>query len=117
MTGNKLNSFDDYLIGFDEPIQVRLLEIRNAILQKFPKAEESIRYNMPSVKLNEVHIYFSAYKKHIGMYPFYLNTEIENEIENYRGKGTKDALHFAHNKPLPLDLILKLVDYKFKKKD
>lgn len=111
MTVNKPKSFNEYLIGFDEAIQLRLSEIRNAMLEKFPDAEESIRYNMPAFKLNEVHIYFSAYKKHIGMYPFYVNSEIE--IEQFRGEGTKDTLHFPHHKPLPLDLILKLVGYKF----
>jgi uncharacterized protein YdhG (YjbR/CyaY superfamily) len=116
MTVNKPKSFNDYLIGFDEEVQLRLEGIRNVILQQFPDVEESIRYNMPAFKLNGVHVYFSAYKKHIGAYPFYLGTEIENEIENYRGKATKDALHFPHNKPLPLDLILKLVEYKFNQK-
>lgn len=112
----KPKSFEDYLIGFDEPIQLRLLEVRNAILHKFPKAEESIRYNMPAYKLNGIHIYFSAYKKHIGMYPLYGNSDLESELKAYRGKNTKDALHFLHSKPLPIDLILKLVDYKFNKK-
>jgi uncharacterized protein YdhG (YjbR/CyaY superfamily) len=112
----KPKSFDDYLIGFDELIQIRLLEIRNAILQKFPKTEESIRYNMPAYKLNGIHVYFSAYKKHIGMYPLYGNSDLEIELKAYRGKNTKDALHFLHKNPLPIDLILKLVDYKFNKK-
>jgi uncharacterized protein YdhG (YjbR/CyaY superfamily) len=116
LTSNKPKAFNDYLIGFDEEVQLRLEEIRNAILKQFPDAEESIRYNIPAFLMNGVHIYFSAYKKHIGMYPFYMKTEIENEIENYRGKGTKDALHFLNNKPLPLDLILKLVEYKFNQK-
>jgi uncharacterized protein YdhG (YjbR/CyaY superfamily) len=116
MEANKPKSFYEYLIGFDEAIQLRLEEIRNAILKKFPDAEESIRYNMPAFMLNGVHVYFSAYKKHIGAYPFYLGTEIENDIKNYRSKGTKDALHFPHDKSLPLDLILKLVEYKFNEK-
>jgi uncharacterized protein YdhG (YjbR/CyaY superfamily) len=116
MTSNKPTSFNEYLMGFDEEVQLRLEEIRNAILKQFPDVEEGIRYNMPAFKLNGVHVYFSAYKKHIGAYPFYLGTEIENEIENYRGKGTKDALHFPHDKSLPLELILKLVEYKFNEK-
>ncbi len=116
MLESKPKSFDDYLIGFEEPIQIRLIEIRNTILQKFPKTEESIRYNMLAYKLNGVYVYFSAYKKHIGMYPLYGNSDVENEIKAYRGKNTKDALHFLHNAPLPVDLILKLVDYKFNKK-
>ena len=112
----KPKSLDDYLMAFDEPIQMRLLEIRNAILQKFPKTEESIRYNMPAYKLNGIHVYFSACKKHIGMYPLYVNSDIESELKEYRGKNTKDTLHFLHNRPLPIELILRLVDCKFNKK-
>ncbi len=115
MISNKPKSFNEYLLGFDEEVQLRLIEIRKAILQQFPDAKESIKYNMPTFMFNGVHIYFSAHKKHIGVYPLYLDTEIENDIVKYRGKGTKDALHFPHNKPLPINLILKIVDYKFNK--
>ena len=51
MTVNKPKSFNEYLIGFDEAIQLRLSEIRNAMLEKFPDVEESIRYNMTAFKL------------------------------------------------------------------
>lgn len=115
MKSNKLNSFNEYLLGFEEEIQLRLEHIRHAILEKFPDAEESIRYNMPAYKWNGIHVYLAAYKNHIGMYPLYGGSEIDNEIEAYRGKNTKDALHFPHKKPLPIDLIVKVVGYKFNK--
>ena len=109
----KSKLFNEYIIIFDENTQLRLEEIRNAIVKQYPDVEENIRYNMLAYKHNTACIYVAAYKNHIGIYPFYLNTNLENEIVNYRGKGTKDALHFHHNKDLPTDLILKLVDYKF----
>ncbi len=112
----KPKSFDEYLIGFDESVQIRLVEIKNVILTKFPEAQESIRYNMPAYMVNGVHVYFSAYKKHIGMYPLYGNSDFEKVILPYRGKNTKDALHFLHSMPLPLDLIMKIVVYMFNQK-
>ncbi len=115
MDANKPKTIDEYLVGLDEDVQTRLAEILDAVLSQFPDATESIRYGMPAIKMNDVHVYFSATKKHIGMYPFYANSAMEGEIAPYRGKNTKDALHFQHNKPLPLEVILKLVEYKFNK--
>jgi uncharacterized protein YdhG (YjbR/CyaY superfamily) len=54
-------------------------------------------------------IYFAAYKKHIGFYPVSNGIdEIDKEFASYitSGKGT---LQFPLNKPIPLDLITKLV--------
>ena len=36
-------------------------------------------------------------------------------MEIYKGKGTKDTLQFPYDKPLPLELIARLVKYKFEK--
>lgn len=54
----------------------------------------------------------SGYKNHIGMYPMYGIPELGEEMLPYRGKGTKDALHFKHSEPLPLDLIEKIIKAK-----
>ena len=42
--------------------------------------------------------------------------KFEDEMAIYKGKGTKDTLQFSYNKPLPLELITKLVKYTFTKK-
>jgi len=67
---------------------------------------------MPAYKIWNYHLYFAAYKKHIGVYPVYGLTEIENELSAYRAKGTKDSLYFLHNKPLPTELIKKIIKLK-----
>jgi uncharacterized protein YdhG (YjbR/CyaY superfamily) len=45
-----------------------------------PNTEESIRYKMPAFKVGKHHLYFAAYKKHIGFYPVYGLTEIEEKV-------------------------------------
>jgi uncharacterized protein YdhG (YjbR/CyaY superfamily) len=107
----KPKTFDEFLMLFHEDVQERLLTIQHTILQAYPDAEESIRYNMPAFKINGKHVYINAYKKHIGLYPFYQGSDIEKDIAAYRGKNTKDALHFPYNKPLPLELLLQVVAY------
>jgi uncharacterized protein YdhG (YjbR/CyaY superfamily) len=58
----------------------------------------------------------SAYKNHIGMYPMYGIPELDEQMLPYRGKGTKDALHFKHTEALPLELIEAIIVAKDAKK-
>lgn len=71
---------------------------------------------MSAFTVGGYHLYMSAYKNHIGMYPMYGISELDDEMLPYRGKGTKDALHFKHSEPLPLELIEKIIIAKDSKK-
>ncbi len=116
MEKSKPKNIDDYISGFPGDIKLRLTQIRKAIKEAVPGAEESIRYGMPAFKLSKEHIYISAYKRHIGMYPMYGMESLEEELAIYRGKGTKDALHFSYEEELPLMLIKKIVKMKATRK-
>jgi uncharacterized protein YdhG (YjbR/CyaY superfamily) len=101
-----------YISQFEPEIQARLEILRNVFFEVLPGTEESIRYKMPAFKVGKYHLYFAAYKKHIGFYPVYGLTEIEDEILEYRAKNTKDSLHFPHDKDLPIDLLKKIIKLK-----
>lgn len=116
MKAIKAKSIEEYISQFPDDIRQRLIQIREIINRTVPNVEEKIRYGMPAFKLNEEHIYISAYTKHIGMYPMYGMEALEKELAAYRGKNTKDALHFPHKQPLPLPLIAKIVKHKVSKK-
>jgi uncharacterized protein YdhG (YjbR/CyaY superfamily) len=116
MKAIKAKSIDEYISQFPDDIQQRLTQIRETINTIAPNVEEKIRYGMPAFKLNKEHIYISAYTKHIGMYPMYGMEALEKELAVYRGKNTKDALHFPHTQSLPLPLIVKIVKIKVAKK-
>jgi uncharacterized protein YdhG (YjbR/CyaY superfamily) len=109
-----MDEIKNYISQFEPKIQERLTALRQLFFDEFPNIEESIRYKMPAYKVGKHHLYFAAYKKHIGFYPIYGFTEIEDEISSYRAKGTKDSLHFMHNKPLPKELIKKIIKLKAK---
>lgn len=109
-----MNEIENYIAQFDPEIQVRLEMLRKLFFEVLPETEESIRYKMPAFKVGKYHLYFAAYKKHIGFYPVYGLPEIENDISTYRAKGTKDSLHFRHNDPLPKELIKKIINLKSK---
>jgi uncharacterized protein YdhG (YjbR/CyaY superfamily) len=105
----KYDSVDVYIDTQPPEIAVRLASIRELFHAVLPNTEESIRYDMPAFKVGGDHLYMSAYKNHIGMYPMYGISELDSEMLPYRGKGTKDALHFSHIDQLPLDLIRKII--------
>lgn len=109
---SKPKTVDEYIEAFPEEIQQRLKQIRDTFTKSAHGIGETIRYNMPAFKVGREHLYIAAYKKHIGMYPMYGMDDIENELKVFRGKNTKDALHFPHDKPLPLGLIEKIVETK-----
>ncbi len=67
---------------------------------------------MPAFRIKQQHLYFAAYKHHIGLYPMYGLEELEAELAQYRGKNTKDAVHFPYAKPLPRELIERIVAAK-----
>jgi uncharacterized protein YdhG (YjbR/CyaY superfamily) len=104
-----MNEVENYLSMFEPEIQARLEILRQLFYEVLPDTEESVRYKMPAFKVGKYHLYFAAYKKHIGFYPVYGLTEIEDEVVEYRAKKTKDSLHFSHDKPLPVDLLKRII--------
>ena len=59
---------DAYIADFPPDVQAVLAQIRATIRKAAPKAEEVISYGMPAYKQHGYLIFFSAYKKHIGLY-------------------------------------------------
>lgn len=112
----KFTNIDDYIADQPEGVAERLTVIRSLFHTLLPNTEESIRYDLPAFSVGGYHLYMSAYKQHIGIYPMYGIPELDSEMLAYRGKGTKDALHFKHAEPLPLELIQKIILAKESKK-
>lgn len=104
---------DDYIARFPEDIQELLEKIRLTIKVAAPEAEERISYQMPTFALEGNQVHFAANKNHIGFYPTPAGIEeFEDELSPYiGGKGT---VKFPFNKPIPYDLITKIVKYRAK---
>jgi uncharacterized protein YdhG (YjbR/CyaY superfamily) len=109
-----MNNVEKYIQQFEPDVQGKLNALRQIFFELLPDTEESIRYKMPAFKVGKHHLYFAAYKKHIGFYPVYRLTEIEEEVSEYRAKKTKDSLHFMLDKPLPIELIKIIITLKSK---
>jgi uncharacterized protein YdhG (YjbR/CyaY superfamily) len=100
-------TIDEYITQFPQDVQQILARIRAVIKESAPRAVEKISYGMPAFYLNGNLVWFGAYKRHIGFYPKTAGMEAIDGLSAY--KGTKGSLHFSLNKPIPYDLIGKIV--------
>ena len=104
---------DEYIATFPRHVQNTLEELRQAIRESAPEAEEVISYQMPAFKLNGILVWFAAFKNHIGFYPKTSAIEaFKEEMSGYEiSKGT---IRFPLNKPVPFGLVKKIVRYRVK---
>lgn len=110
----EFKTVDDYIKSFPPDTQNLLESIRQTIRKAAPEAKESISYHMPAFKLNgKILIYFAAFEHHIGFYPLPSGTELfERELSPYKtGKG---SIQFPLDKPVPYDLVEKIVLFRAK---
>jgi uncharacterized protein YdhG (YjbR/CyaY superfamily) len=115
MKANQLTprDIDEYIAGFPSDIQQILEEIRMTIRKAAPDAEETIKYQMPTFTLEGNLVHFAAYKKHIGFYPVPRGNEsFKAELSAYEGE--KSTVRFPIDKPVPLDLIGRIVRFRVK---
>jgi uncharacterized protein YdhG (YjbR/CyaY superfamily) len=98
---------DEYILQYPEDVQQILRKIRAVIQSAAPQAREKISYDMPGYFLNEGLVWFGAWKNHIALYPRTAGMQALPELAAY--KGTKGSVHFPLNKPIPYDLIRKII--------
>ena len=105
-----------YIARAPRCVQGKLKELRSAIKQVAPGANESISYRMPYYSYRGRLAWFALMKNHIGLYlrPPVI-AEHKRELTAY--KTTKSAIHFALDKKLPIPLIKKLVRARMKKNE
>ena len=85
-------------------IRERLEAIQAEVERRVPAVTRDIGYQMPAFRRRKIFFYFSAFKKHIGVYPpVHGPADLVERLGPYR--GPKGNLLFPHKDPLPLDLI------------
>ncbi|WP_339868768.1 DUF1801 domain-containing protein [uncultured Algoriphagus sp.] len=111
MMNAKPSSVEEYLSWFSPEVREKLEQMRETIQKAIPKAKEVISYSMPAYKTTEVLVYFAAAKKHIGFYPTNSGvSEFKKELEGF--VTSKGAIQFPLNKPLPLELIAAISQFR-----
>jgi uncharacterized protein YdhG (YjbR/CyaY superfamily) len=107
----KPNTIDKYIATFPKSIQEILEKIRETIQEAAPEAQETVKYGIPTFTLQGNLVHFGAFKNHIGFYPTPSGIE-EFRIELSIYQGAKGSIQFPLSKPIPYDLIRKIVTFR-----
>lgn len=109
-------SIEKYISSFPEETQVLLRLVRKAIKEEAPNATETIRYAIPTFKLNGNLVHYAAYKNHIGFYP---GSEalivFKDQIAGF--KNAKGSVQFPIDKPMPIQLIKDIAAFRVKQNE
>ena len=109
----EFKNIDEYIRFFPLNVQKILEKLRQTIQEIAPDAEETINYGVPTFTLNGNLVHFAAYNKHIGFYPTASAIKFFNkELSLY--KHAKGSVQFPLDKPIPYDLVIKIVKYRVK---
>jgi uncharacterized protein YdhG (YjbR/CyaY superfamily) len=100
---------DAYIAACPPEVQPLLHQLRATIRAAAPEAKELISYRMPAFKLHGYLVFFAAWKRHIGLYG-----NITAALEIFKDElapyiGPKGALLLPYTRPLPFELIGRLV--------
>jgi len=104
-------TIDEYLATLDEPKRSALQHLREDIRALLPDAEECISYGCPAFRVRgKVVAGFAAFSTHLSYLPHSGSVlpALAGDLEDYPG-GTKSALHFSVDRPLPRELVQKLI--------
>ena len=110
---DKLQTVDDYLSFLPEHTREIMQSLRKAIREAAPAASEIISYKMPAFKMNNILVWYGAFKNHVGFFPTAEAIEVfKKELSEY--KTSKGTIQFPLDEPLPLSLIKKIVKHRIK---
>jgi uncharacterized protein YdhG (YjbR/CyaY superfamily) len=109
----RFETTDAYIATFPKDVQEILEKLRRVIKESAPRAEEAIRYGIPTFRLNGNLVHFAAYKNHVGFYPTSSPIPVfKKELSSYKqGRGT---IQFPIDKPIPFGLVKKIVKFRVK---
>ena len=99
-----------YLASIPEDRRPAVADLRRTVAAAAPDAVEGIAYDMPAYRLDgRFMCSFGAYKRHYSLFPAsqaVIDTLGDEVVPYLKGRGT---LQFPADRPLPLDLIARIV--------
>ncbi len=107
------DSVDDYIGSQPENVRCVLERVRRAIREAVPESEETISYNIPTLKLQGATVlHFAGWSDFVSLYPANARVvaEFEEEIAPYL--AAKSTLRFPVAKALPVGLIERIARFR-----
>ena len=103
----------EYIDKQPSPQKEILIKVRELIKKLLPDAEEKMSYGAPAFRLDGKQILYAAFKNHVGIYPEPETIEyFKKDLENY--ETAKGTVKFYLDKPMPYNLIEKIIVFKYK---
>jgi uncharacterized protein YdhG (YjbR/CyaY superfamily) len=113
-----MEEVDRYLEALEEPKRGTLEALRRSILEVVPEAEQGISYGMPAFKVEGKTVAgFAAFKHHLSYLPHSgsVLATLADDVAAY--ETSKGSLRFPVDKPLPRQLVKKLVRTRMREAD
>jgi uncharacterized protein YdhG (YjbR/CyaY superfamily) len=108
-----IKTIEDYLCTLPEDVMIALEELRETVRNIAPNTQEQLYYQIPTFKyLGKPLVGFAAFKNHCSFFVMsntFLNTLKDDLLGLDYSGGT---IRFQANKPLPVELIEKIVKAK-----
>jgi len=112
------STVEGYLAGLPEEDRGLLEDLRMNIRLIVPDSVEVISYQIPTVRYqNRGLVAYSAHKKHCSLHLMSLSvmSEFKDELKQYT--TTKASIHFTTSKPLPVQLLKRLIKARVDEND
>lgn len=99
---------NNYIVKQEKSQKEILTTLRVLIKSLVPQAKEKMSYGVPAFILNNKSLLYAAFKTHYGIYPGPdIINEFKDDLKNYQ--TSKGTIKFSLEKPIPTDLISKIV--------
>lgn len=108
-----MSVIDDYLAEYEGEHRRVMDELRALIESRVPEATQALAWGMPTYRLNGNLVHFAAGKNHVGIYPGADGVAmVADEVDELGLKHSKGAIQLPLDRPLPVELITRLLDMR-----
>ncbi len=102
-----------YITAQSKEYRTVLKEMYAIVKGAAPKADEAIKYGMPTFVGDGNLVHFAAMKGHLGFYPTpSAITHFAKDLSKY--STSKGCVRFSYDTPLPKSLITRMVKFRVK---
>ncbi len=113
MTKAVFKSVDEYIAAQPESARGILERVRRTIRESAPAAQETISYNMPAYKLDDVSLlHFAGWKAHYSLYAATDSVLAAFEDDLRRYKLEKGTIRIPLSEPVPTKLIARITRFR-----
>lgn len=114
MAKTDYKSIDEYHSAFPDEVRLRMERTRLVIKEVAPEAIEVISYQIPAFKIgNKFLIYYAGFARHITLSSPWSDAFLKAfQAELELMKVSKSAIQFPNDKPLPIETIRRMVEFR-----